>query len=151
MSGLEQLIALGAVLGIALLAVGLVGLSSAIPWGLAFIGAEYAAWFALRGGGIDTRAPVYGAGLIVVGELAYWARDRRSVAAPDPELEVRRFVALLITAVAAIAAGAAVLGVSSLSLGGGVAVEALGVACAVTLLMLVAKLVRADRDPSPEL
>jgi hypothetical protein len=150
-SGLEHLIALGAVLGIAVLAVGLLGLPSAIPWGLAFIGAEYAAWFALEGGGIDTRAPVYAAGLIVVGELAYWARDRRSVAAPDLELEARRLVALLITATGAIAAGATVLGVSSLSIGGGVALEALGVACAVTLLVIVAKLVRADRDAPPEL
>jgi hypothetical protein len=150
-SGLEQLIALGAVLGLAALALGLAGLNSAIPCGLALIGAEYAAWFALRGGGIDTRAPLYAAGLIVVGELAYWVRDRRSAAAPDTELEVRRFVALLITAMGTIAAGTVVLGVSSASIGGGVALEALGVACAVGFLVLVARLVRADRDLPPPL
>jgi hypothetical protein len=149
-SGLERLIAVGGVFGVLALAVGLLGAPSALPWALAAIGGEYAAFFALRGGSVDTRAPVYAAGLLVVAELAYWAGDRRSPARPDRELEVRRLVGILIAAVGSIALGALVLGISSASVGSGVALEALGVACAVALLVIVAVVVRADRDPRPE-
>ncbi len=142
---------MGAVLGVLGLIAGLLGASSALPWALAAIGGEYAAWFALRGGGVDTRAPVYAAGLLVVAELAYWAGDRRSPARPDTELEVRRLVGVLIAAFGSIALGAVVLGISSVSVGSGVTLEALGVACAVALLIIVASLVRADRDASAEL
>jgi hypothetical protein len=152
-SGLDRLVALGAVAGVALLVVGVAGATSTLPWAIAAIGGEYAAWFAVRGGeGIDTRAPVYGAGLLAVAELAYWARDRRSTAVPQRGLEFRRLFGVLGAAVAALAVGALALGISAASLGGGVALEALGVAAAVGLVVLLAILVREDRDaPAPEL
>ena len=149
--GLQQLVALGAVAGLMLLAAAVGGAVSLLPWAIALLGSEYAAWFALRGGnGIDTRAPVYGAGLLAVAELAYWARDRRSIARPQRGLEIRRFFGVLAAAVGALATGALVLGISSASVGGGVALEALGVAGAATLLVLLATLVRADRDEPQE-
>jgi hypothetical protein len=145
--GLDRLVAIGALAGVLLLLTAVAGAASALPWAIAAIGAEYAAWFALRGGeGVDTRAPVYGAGLLVVAELAYWARDRRSPAIPQGGLEFRRLFGVLGAAVAALAVGAFALGISSASLGSGVGLEALGVAAAIALLVLLAVLVREDRD-----
>jgi hypothetical protein len=144
--GLDRLVAIGAVAGVLLLLVAVAGATSTLPWAIAFIGAEYAAWFALRGGGVDSRAPVYGAGLLVVAELAYWARDRGSTAVPAPGLEVRRSFGVLAAAVGALAVGAVALGISAVSLGSGVALEALGVGAAVALLVLLAVMVREDRD-----
>jgi hypothetical protein len=126
------------------------GASSAVPWALAALGAEYAAWLALRGGSVDTRAPLYGAGLLLVAELSYWAIDRRSTARAEEQLDVRRAVRLLILLVASIALGTLLLAASSLSIGGGVALEALGVAGAVALLVVVAILVRGQRQPEAE-
>jgi len=148
--GLSRFVAVGAILGMGLLLPALAGVVSTLPWALAAIGGEYAALFALRGGDVDTRAPVYAAGLLVVAEIVYWARDRQSTAVPVPGLEVRRFFGVLLSAVGALAIGALVLGISSISLGSGVGVEALGVAGAVALVILLAALIRADRDELPE-
>jgi hypothetical protein len=50
-----------------------------------------------------------------------------------------------------LAVGALVLGISSISLGGGVGIEALGIAGAVALIVLLAALIRSDRDEQPEI
>ena len=64
-------IGLGAVL---VLVLGLVAAERGrLPWAVALAGAEYAAFLAIREGSIDGWAPVYGAGLLLVSELAYWA------------------------------------------------------------------------------
>jgi hypothetical protein len=148
---LSRLVAVGAIVGIGLLLPALAGAVSTLPWAIAAIGGEYAAWWAVRGGDIDTRAPVYAAGLLVVAELVYWARDRQSTAVPAAGLEVRRFFGVFLSAVGALAVGALVLGISSISLGGGVGIEALGIAGAVALIVLLAALIRSDRDEQPEI
>lgn len=149
--GLEQLVGLGGAFALLALLVALGGgVSSAVAWALAALGGEYAAWLALRDGGVDTRAPLYGAGLLLVAELSYWAIDRRSTARAERQLDVRRAVALLVSLAASIALGTLLLGASSVSIGGGVALEALGVAGAVALLIVVAILVRGERRPEPE-
>lgn len=150
--GLEQLVGLGGAFALLALLVALpAGVSSPVPWALAALGGEYAAWFALRGGDIDTRAPLYGVGLLLVGELSYWALDRRSTAPAELELEVRRAVGLLVMLAATIGLGTLLLGASAVSVGGGVALEAIGVAAAVALLVLVAVLVRSEQAREPEL
>jgi hypothetical protein len=125
-----------------------VGSGALVPWALAALGGEYVAWLALRGGGVDTRAPLYAGGLLLVVELAYWALERRSRARPDVELEVRRALRLLAGTALAMVAGAAVLAASAVSFDGGVALEALGVAAAIAVLVLVAALARGPRDVS---
>jgi hypothetical protein len=147
---LEQLVGLGGAFAVLALLLAQAGVSIAIPWGLVALGGEYAAWFALRGEAVDTRAPLYGAGLLLVGELSYWALDRRSAAPADLELDVRRLVALIVVLGGAVAAGTLLLAVSALSIGGGVVVEAVGLAGAVALLALVATLVRAGREVEPD-
>lgn len=149
--GIEQLVAVGGAFALLALLIALGGgVSSAVAWALVGLGGEYAAWLALRGGGVDTRAPLYGAGLLLVGELSYWSLDRRSTARAEQQLDVRRAVALLVALPASIALGTLLLAASSVSIGGGVALEALGVAGAVALLVVVAILVRGQRQPEPE-
>ena len=148
--GSERLLGLGGVLAAAVLAGALAGLPSLVPWVLAVLGGEYAAWFALRGGSVDTRAPVYAAGLLCVGELAYWALDRRTLARPDPELEWRRLGTTLLLAIASVGLGALLLGAAAVSLGRSVAIEALGVAGAVGLLVLLARLAWSERQEEQE-
>src|SRR5439155_1333429 len=39
-----------------------------LAWSLALLGAEYAVWLTERGGAVDTRSPLYAAGLLLVAE-----------------------------------------------------------------------------------
>jgi hypothetical protein len=149
--GFEQLVGLGGAFAVLALFVALaVGFTSPVPWALVGLGAEYVSWFALREGGVDTRAPLYGAGFLLVAELSYWAIERRSTARAELELDVRRAVTLLVLLAASIGLGTLLLAASSISIGGGVALEALGVVGAVTLLVLVAVLVRRERTREAE-
>ena len=139
--GAERLVSIGGAFAVLALIGGVSsGTATLVPWAVAALGGEYAVWLTLRGGGVDTRSPLYAAGLLLVAELAYWALDRRSLAVPDVELEVRRALRLLVALAASIAVGAALLAASAASVGGGVALEAVGVAAAVALLLLVARL-----------
>jgi hypothetical protein len=106
--------------------------------GLVLLGAEYAGFFLVRGSTIDQRAPLYGAGFLVVAELAFAAMERR--APGTRELALFRIIALVALAVAAVALGAAVLAVAALPAGGGVALHAVGVAAAVALVVLLGRL-----------
>jgi hypothetical protein len=126
------------------------GVTSAVPWAVVALGSEYASWLALRDGGVDTRSPLYAAGLLLVAELSYWAIDRRSTARAEVQLEMWRAVTLLGWLMASIALGTVLLAASSLSVSGGVGLEALGVVAAVGLFVLVAVLVRRRREPTPE-
>jgi hypothetical protein len=106
--------------------------------GLVLLGAEYAGFFLVRDSTVDQRAPLYGAGFLVVAELAFAAMERR--AAGTRELALFRVIALVALAVAAVALGAAVLAVAALPAGGGVALHAVGVAAAVVLVVLLGRL-----------
>src|SRR5204863_2009956 len=46
--------------------------------GLVLLGAEFAGFFLVRGSTVDQRAPLYGAGFLVVAELAFTALERRA-------------------------------------------------------------------------
>jgi hypothetical protein len=149
--GVDRLVGIGGAFALLPLVAAVAGgASGAVPWALAALGGEYAAWIAVRGGDVDTRSPLYGAGLLLVAELAYWAIDRRSIAHAEAELETRRAAMLLVLLAVSIAVGAVLLAASSLSLGGGAAVEAVGVAAAVALLGIVASLVRTQSEQERE-
>jgi hypothetical protein len=105
---------------------------------LVLLGAEYAGFFLVRGSTVDERAPLYGAGFLVVAELAFAAMERR--APGTRELALFRVIALVALAIAAVALGAAVLAVAAPPAGGGVALHAVGVAAAVALVVLLGRL-----------
>jgi hypothetical protein len=106
--------------------------------GLVLLGAEYAGFFLVRGSTVDQRAPLYGAGFLVVAELAFAAMERR--APGTRELALFRLIGLVVLGLAAVALGAAVLAVAALPVDGGIALHAVGVAAAVALVVLLGRL-----------
>jgi hypothetical protein len=106
--------------------------------GIVLLGAEYAGYFLFRGGTVDQRAPLYGAGFLVVAELAFAAMERR--APGTRELALFRVILLAALAVAAVALGTVVLAFAAIPLGGGVVLHAVGVAAAVALVVLLGRL-----------
>jgi pyruvate dehydrogenase E1 component alpha subunit len=102
--------------------------SGVLPWAVALAGAEYAAFLAIREGSIDGWAPVYGAGLLLVSELAYWAIET-PVRGPSGEgLTFRRTTLVVCACVAAGGVGGLILAMAELSVRGGLWLEALGIA-----------------------
>lgn len=106
---------------------------------LLLLGAEYAAYFAVRGETIDIRAPAYGACFLAVAELAYAALELRA-GAPEPGLTARRILALTAVALGSIVAGMVVLGAAATPLDGGLGLSAAGIVAAVLLLVGLGRL-----------
>jgi hypothetical protein len=106
--------------------------------GLLLLGAEYAGFFLVRGGTVDQRAPLYGAGFLVIAELAFTAMERR--APGTRELALFRVIVIAALGVAAVALGALVLAFAAIPAGGGVALHAVGVVAAVGLVLLLGRL-----------
>jgi hypothetical protein len=129
------LLAVGAA-AVFLLAVGLVlGRTAAVPWAIAGLGVAYAA--ALEGDDLDSRVPLYAAGLLVTAELAYWALHLRHGARDEPGMALRRVVGLLVAAAAALIAGTLLVAVARVPLRGGLVVEGIGLAAAVGALAIL--------------
>ena len=85
------------------------------------------------------------AGIFVAAELAYWSLEQVSV--PDEaELVARRAAGLAVRGAVALALISFALAALDLHAGGGLVLEAVGVAAAVGLLALVLVLARAGRE-----
>jgi hypothetical protein len=110
-----------------------------VTWSLALLGGEYALWLTERGGSVDTRSPLYGAGLLLVAELAHEGAVRSSVGA-ERELSFRRGLQLAGLVVGALAAGTVVMATAALPVTGGAALTAVGVIAAVLALLVIARL-----------
>jgi hypothetical protein len=116
---------------------------------VAILAAEYGLSLYHQPGPVDTRAPLFAAGLLLLVELAYWSageshrlmRDRRDVIG-------FRLAVLAVLALAAVTLGALVLLAAELPLAGPVARLTLGVAAASTVLALIALLSRRGRERS---
>jgi hypothetical protein len=135
---------LGVVAVLALLLALLAGWPGLVAWALAFCGAEYAVFLVVRGGSIDAYAPLYGAGLLLVGELAHWALEPK-VSGGEQGLLARRVSLIAATCLAAAGIGGLVLSVSELVVHGGLLLEAFGVAAAVAALFLLARMARPEQ------
>lgn len=113
-----------------------------VGWSLATFGAQYALLISAAGRSFDEATPIYAAGFFLVAELAFWSMERRVSAWTGPWLLLRRLAYVGgASAFAAVVAGA-VLVAAATSRGGGVALEALGVAAAVGALALMTLLIR---------
>jgi hypothetical protein len=106
---------------------------------LVLLGGEYAGLFLVREQTVDVRAPLYGAGLLLVAELAFAALELRA-GKPEPGLAPRRAALLAALALGSVLAGTAVIAAATVPLEGGVALEALGVSAAVAALLLLGRL-----------
>jgi hypothetical protein len=113
-----------------------------LPWALALAGAECAAFLVIRGGEIDGWAPIYGAGLLLVAELAYWSMERGVQGPPGEGLTFRRSTLVVTACVGAGGVGGLILAIAELSIRGGLWLEALGIAAAVGSIALLARLAR---------
>jgi hypothetical protein len=123
-----------------------VGWTSGIAWALVLLAAEYASALALRGGSeVDAGAPLVGAGLLVLAELAYWSLERRGPGYEETRVVVRRLAALGALAFGSILLGAFVVVVTAAPLGGGLAWDVVGVAAGGATLAIVCYLARAGR------
>jgi hypothetical protein len=118
------------------LVVGVVlGRPAAVPWALAGLGVAYAA--TLEPEELDGRVPLYAAALLVTGELAYWALRLRDGARDEPGMALRRLIALLVTAAAALVACSLLVALAHVPLRGGLVVEAIGLAAAIGALAVL--------------
>ena len=120
-----------------------------MPLALVLLGAEYSAWIVVRGQTLDERAPLVAAGLLLVAELSYWSFERHAGGA-DAAILPRRLATLFGLVLGSIALGVLLLAAASAPAGGGVVLEAAGVACAVGLFVLVSLLARRLMQEEPE-
>jgi len=128
-------------LAVALLLLGLVfRWAGPLPWAYAVAGSGYAGFLFIQGGAIDPIAPIYGAGLLLSAELAYWSLERPIHGA----LRGRRVGLVLGACLAGGGIGGLILTFAELSVRGGLGLELLGVAAAVAALSLIARLARAE-------
>jgi hypothetical protein len=133
-----------AALAVLLLTAGLVARSpSALGFGLAALGADYAVLFVAEGGALDRFTPAYAAGFMLVAELAFWSIERRVPAWSEPAVAELRLARLAGACIGAALLGVFVLVVAAAATGtGGLALESLGVVAAVGALALITVLVR---------
>ena len=126
---------------VVLLALGLAWpFPSLLPWPLVLLAGAYA--WKLGDGALDQWAPVYAGGLLTVAELAYWSVELRGRAHEAERLTERRAALIAVLALLTISAGGLVLAATSVNLGGGVAIDLLGVAAGVAALAVIASLAR---------
>ena len=140
----DGLAILGAVAVAVLAAALLLRIPALIAPALAVLGAEYAAFFAVRGDTIDVRAPLYAAGFLVVAELAFAALEPRA-GRPEPGLVARRAAMLVAVALGGVAAGLLVLAAAATPLEGGVGLEAFGVVAAIVLVVALGRIAVRSR------
>jgi hypothetical protein len=128
------------VLALATLAASLAaGWTSGIAWTLALVGAAYAVALAARGAdAVDAAAPLVGAGLLLLAELAYWSLELRGPGYEERRVVARRLGALAALAFLSVVLGAFVVVLTAAPLGGGLAWDAIGVAAAAGTLAIVA-------------
>jgi hypothetical protein len=124
-----------ATVGVPLTVIACAGRSVAATWAVAALGAGYAGSL-LGPGAVDGRAPLVGAGLLVLSELIYRASGARS-ASPPGRSDQRGLVDLAIFGLAAAAIGAIVLAAGSVGIRGGVALAVIGVVSSIAILAVI--------------
>jgi hypothetical protein len=111
---------------------------SVFPVGLAGVGAAYGVYLSLRTGAVDPRAPTVAAALYVAAELGFWSLER-AVSRSERTVVVRRVATVAAGAVLTGLVGSLMLGLTT-GVGGGLALEAAGVAAAALMVAAIAVL-----------
>jgi hypothetical protein len=141
-SGHAPLALIGA-FGVILLAVGaLTGAVVPLGAGLAALAVEYAVGTGLEGAGVDTRADIWGAGLLLTAELLFLAGELRTSVLEGGDLVARRLGTIALLVAGSIVLGAVLLSAAELRPGGGLALQLVGVAAVSGVLWLVLSLAR---------
>jgi len=92
---------------------------------------------------VDVWIPLYAAGLLFAAELAWWSIEPRIPAWSQPYAGLRRLGLVIVTCAGGAALSAVVVIAADAPLGGGVAVELLGVVAATAALAVIAAVARA--------
>jgi hypothetical protein len=123
------------------------GRAAPIPFALALLGAIYA----IPEGNRAVWAPLYGCGLLLSAELAYWSLESRVAQHVDGDVVTPRLAAVVLVAAASVPAGALVLLATEVGVGRSpamTAAAALAVAGCVGLLAVLAR-TRPDAQRTP--
>jgi hypothetical protein len=113
---------------------------------LALSGAAYAAFLAVDEPPLDARAAGVAAALVAVGELAGWSRELQAISTDEPGGAWRRPAWIAAVAIAALLVVWGLLAVVDVARVEGLAVEAVGAACALAALLVASRLARGRRS-----
>lgn len=131
------------VAGIALLVAGAaLGASDFVPAGIALVGSAYIVFVLFGDDTVDLRAPLVAGALVLAAELAYSSLEP-PLAPASLAFRVLRSVRAALTAAGAVLVAALVLVASVADVGSPALLEAIGIACAVAVLGLLAWLARS--------
>ena len=129
--------------GVVLVAAGaLTGSVVPLGAGLGALVVEYAVATGLEGSGVDTRADLWGAGLLLAAELLFLSGELRTSVLEGGDLVARRLGTIALLVAGSIVLGAILLSAAELRPGGGLALQLVGVAAVGGVLWLVLSLAR---------
>jgi hypothetical protein len=141
---LSGFLALGGGLGATLVAAVVVARwEELLPWGLGVLGAQFAGSLYVPGGASAGAAPLYAAGLLLVGELTAWSLASRTRLREERPVVLVRLAFVGGAAVVAALAGVVLVALASEPTRGGFAWVLVGTAAAVGAIALVVRAVRA--------
>ena len=141
----SEAVGAGAVTATLLVALALAaGRPAAIPFALVLLGAIYA----IPAGERAIPAPLYGAGLLVCAELAYWSLELRVAQTVYGDVVTPRLGAVVLVAAASVPAGALVLLAADAGIGRSPATTAAAALALAACVGLLAVLASAQRTPS---
>jgi hypothetical protein len=144
---LAPLQALVGAIGVAILLICLLGWPAGIGWAVALLACDYGMTLVGRAS-IDPAAPLEGAGLVLVAELAAWSLECRTRAPDAQGVLIWRLRRLALVELVALLCGVAVLAAGGLPAHGGTTLGAIGVASAVAVLLLAAVALHRLRRPA---
>ncbi len=133
-------------LGVAALVLGLAGMASSQPMlvglALATLAVEFGIASDELGWALDTRAVVWGAGLLLFAELAFLSLELRTSVIEGGDLVARRLGTIVGLLVGSVVVGSLLLAVAAIEPPGGLALQVVGVVAAAGALALIMSLVR---------
>lgn len=133
----------GAGVAVLALAVALVlGWPRLVSVALVVLGGVYALYLGVDDPPLDVSAPVFAASLLVIAELAYWSLDERQHVHAERGEALRRAAIVATLGVAALVLCGALLALADAARTRGLAVDLLGAAAAVAVLLSLAGLAR---------
>lgn len=117
-----------------------------VPWALGLVAVEFVVSLYVRDVRLDLVAALYGAGLLLAGELADWSFELGLPSYDDPGLKRRRALAIVALVAAAGGVGAIAAYAAQAPTAGGLALAAVGVGAVVTLFVGLAAMAWRRED-----
>jgi hypothetical protein len=137
---------IAAVAFLALVAAVVRGWPVLVPVAIGLVGVGYAAELAVDNAALDLAAPAVAVGLFLAAELAYWSLDERIVTSGDPGQSLRRTALVALSATAIFVVGSVLLTLADEIRARGLALDLIGAAAAVGVLVAVLATARDQRS-----